>query len=75
MNANQLIKQVSLKTPAELAPLEGKWVAWSEDGHQVLAEADDLAGLYKEIDRRGLTHYVVDSIPLADESFLGGATI
>ena len=74
MNANQLIQECSAKTAQEMAPLEGQWVTWSKDGRQVLAHAADLDGLFREIDRKGVTDYVIDSIPPADKGFLGGAT-
>jgi hypothetical protein len=75
MDANRLIQQCNLKSLEELEPFQGQWVAWSEDGRQILASASDLDGLFQEIDDRGLTGYVLDRIPLPEEDFLGGATI
>lgn len=72
--ANQLIQECSAKTAHEMAALEGQWVAWSKDGRRVLAQADDLDALFREIDAKGVTDYVIDSIPPTDEGFLGVAT-
>lgn len=72
MDGSLLIRNLNAKTLEELAPYEGKHVAWSEDGSTALASASDLELLYKEIDRLSLKHYVIDSIPPFDESFLGG---
>jgi hypothetical protein len=74
MDPNQLIHHCNQKSAAELSPYHGQWVAWSDDGRQILASAADLDALFHEIDRKGLTHYVLDRIPLPDEDFLGGAT-
>ena len=75
MDANQFIRQCNTKTLDDLAPYQGQWVAWSEDGQQILANAANLEELYQQIDRKGLTGYVIDCIPLADEDFLGGAVL
>ena len=74
MDANQLIRQCNQKSPEELGPFHGQWVAWSDDGCQILASATDLDNLFQEIDRRGLRRYVLDRIPLPEEDFLGGTT-
>jgi hypothetical protein len=74
MDANQLIRHCNQKSPEELSPFHGRWVAWSEDGCQILASAGDLDNLFQEIDRRGLNRYVLDRIPLPEEDFLGGTT-
>jgi hypothetical protein len=72
MNANEFIHNVSAHTLEELAPYKEQYVAWTEDGKEILAYAPNEAQLYREIDRLGLTRYVVDFIPDADISFLGG---
>ena len=74
MDANHLIRQCNQKSPEELSPFQGQWVAWSEDGCQILASAADLDNLFQEIDRKGLGRYVLDRLPLPDEDFLGGTT-
>ena len=71
MDANQLIRRCNQKTPEELSAFQRQWVAWSEDGCQILASAVDLDSLFQEIDRKGLTRYVLDLLPLPEEGFLG----
>lgn len=73
MDANQLINELNRKTLEELAPYQGQWVAWARDGKNVLAHAPNMGELFREIDRLGLTDYVIDSIPNPDEDFLGGS--
>jgi hypothetical protein len=63
VDANQFTRNVSGHTLEQLAPYQGKHVAWSEDGTRILAAADTLADLYKELDRQGLRQYVVGFIP------------
>jgi hypothetical protein len=75
MDPNQLIRNCNQKSLEELSPFFGKWVAWSEDGRDILASAPDLEKLFLEIDRKGLTDYVLDHIPLPEEDFLGGGSI
>lgn len=75
MDANQLIRCCNEKSSEELSPYQGQWVAWSDDGCRLLASATDLDGLFQELDRKGITRYVLDRIPLPEEDFLGGATI
>ncbi len=73
MDANELIRNCSAHTLEELAPYVGQYVAWSEDGRHVLAHANTWDDLFKEVDRQGITHYVIDYVPCEDDSFLGGA--
>jgi hypothetical protein len=75
MDANELIRHCNEKSAEDLSPLQGQWVAWSEDGAEILASARELDTLFREIDERGLTRYVLDRFPSPDEDFLGGATI
>jgi hypothetical protein len=72
MNAVEFIRNVSAHSLEELAPYVEKHVAWSEDGKQVLAAADTLADLFKEIDRLGLKQYVIDFVLDPDVSYFGG---
>jgi hypothetical protein len=74
MDANKLIHHCNQKSADELSPFHGKWVAWLDDGRQILASAADLDSRFREIDRKGLTGYVLDRIPLPEEDFFGGAT-
>jgi hypothetical protein len=74
VDGDLLIRKLNAKTAEEMAPYLGKIVAWSEDGTQALASASDLDLLYKEINRLGLKHYVIEHVPSADESFLGGGS-
>jgi hypothetical protein len=71
MDANELIVHSNQKSLEELCQFAGQWVAWSEDGRQILTSAADLDTLFQEIDRIGLRHYVLDRIPLPGEDFLG----
>ncbi|GEM_PF-6606771 len=75
MDANQHISELNRKTLEELAPYQGQWVAWSEDGKSVLAHAPDMKRLFQEVDRLGLTAYVIDSIAGPDEDFIGGSAL
>lgn len=69
MDARDFIRNVSAHSLEELDPYVEKHVAWSEDGKQVLAAADTLGELYQEIDRLGLTQYVVGFVPDPDISY------
>jgi hypothetical protein len=73
MNVRELIQNCEAHSPEELSPLEGKYVAWSEDGKTLLAHAKTLAELFTEVTRLGIKNYVIDTVPPAEESFLGGA--
>ena len=75
MDANEFTRNCNAHTAEELALYEEQYVAWSEDGRQILAHARDLADLYREIDSKGLKGYVIDFIPSDDVSFLGGGTM
>jgi len=75
MDANQLINELNRKTLEELAPYQGQWVAWSQDGKNVLAHAANENALYQEIDRLALKKYVIDYVPHADEDFIGWALL
>ena len=72
MNTREFIHNVNAHSLEELAPFEERHVAWSMDGKTVLAHAATLADLYREIDQRGLTEYVVGFVPSPDIGFLGG---
>ncbi len=74
MDANELIRHCNEKSLEELAPFQGQWVAWSADGRQILAGAPDLETLFRDIDSKGITRYVLDHIPLPEEDVLGGMT-
>jgi hypothetical protein len=63
MDANLFNRNISTRSPEELAPFREKHVAWSEDGTRILAAADSEPDLYKEIERLGLTRYVVGYVP------------
>ncbi len=72
MDANEFTRNFEAHTLEELTPYEEQYVAWSEDGKQILAHAPELAELYQEIDRKGITRYVIGFIPNSDVSHLGG---
>ena len=75
MDANQLIRNCNEQTADDLAPYLGQFIAWSEDGRQILAHGKDLPQLFRELDLKGIVGYVIDSIPPQDEDFLGGANL
>jgi hypothetical protein len=72
MNHAKFNRNLCNHTPEELAPYEGKQVAWSVDGKQILAAADTWDALYDEIDRLGLKEmeYVAGFVPKSDASYL-----
>jgi hypothetical protein len=72
VDANEYIRNVSAHSLEYLAPYVEKHVAWSEDGKQILAAADTLGDLYKEIDRLGLKQYVIGFVLDPDVSYFGG---
>jgi hypothetical protein len=74
MDAHEFIHNTNAHSLEELAPFEEQYVAWSMDGKTVLAHAATLAGLYREVDQRGITDYVVGFVPSPDISSLGGMT-
>jgi hypothetical protein len=71
MDWNEFNRNLSSHTLEELAPYEGKSVAWSLDGKRILAAADTETELYEEIDRLGLKQleYVVGGVPFSDVSY------
>jgi hypothetical protein len=69
-DANEFNRNVSEHSAEDLAPYAEQHVAWSLDGRRILAHAADEGALYAEIDRRGITEYVVGFIPNADWSYL-----
>lgn len=72
MDANEYTRNVSAHSLEYLTPYVEKHVAWSEDGKQILAAADTLDDLFKEIDRLGLKQYVIGFVLDADFSYFGG---
>ena len=75
MDANEFTRNRFAHTAEELEPYEEQYVAWSEDGKQVLAHAREMSELYRAIDRKGLTRYVIGFVPSGDFSDLGGGTM
>jgi hypothetical protein len=75
MNAREFILNSSAMPAEERSRYENKHVAYSEDGKTILAAAPSLAEVFAELNRRGVTKYVVGFIPPVDESCLGGAMI
>ena len=69
MDTNEFNRNLSAHTPEELAPYYEQHVAWSEDGKEILAHAPTVDALYEEIDRRGLTRYVLGFVPHPDISY------
>jgi hypothetical protein len=75
MDTNEFIHNASAHSPEDLAPFEEKYVAWSMDGKEILAHADSLADLYREVDQKGIREYVTGFVPASDISDFGGATL
>jgi hypothetical protein len=75
MNGSEFNHNVNTHTYEELAPFEEQYVAWSEDGKQILAHARELDNLFREINRRQITDYVIEFIPSPEISNLGGANL
>ena len=75
MNANEFLRNCEAHSFEELAPYEGKYVAWSTDGKQILAAACNLGELLKDVDRKGITAFVQSYIPRSEDAFLGSADL
>jgi hypothetical protein len=75
MGVNEFNRNVSAHTLEDLAPYEEQHVAWSEDGKHILAHAPSLAELYREVDRKGVTRYVIGFIPSGEVSDLGSGLL
>jgi len=73
MNGSEFNRNISDHSAEELAPYEGQFVAWSEDGKQILAHASEEEDLHREIVRQQIKGFVVGFIPESDISDLGGA--
>ncbi len=71
MNGPALIRRLNEWTPEQLAPYQGKHVAWSEDGDKVLAFGSTPEELDAEVLRLGVTDYVGGYVP-TDEEIEGG---
>jgi hypothetical protein len=56
----------------EIRRYAGMNIAWSGDGTQILAAAHGLDELFAEMDRRGITDYVVDFTPTMIEPASNG---
>jgi hypothetical protein len=69
VNSNEF-NQNSTKFPLEeLRKYFGKEVAWSRDGTRIVASADELGELFRELDRLGIpsADVVVSYVPKEDE--------
>jgi len=75
MNSREFILNCNAHTAEEMAPYFEQHVAWSVDGKKILAHAKDLADLYKEVDRLGLSEYVISFVPDPNVVDLGGALL
>ncbi len=71
MNGPALIKRLNEWSPEQLAPYAAKFVAWSEDGEQVLAFGSTPEELDAEVLRLGVTDCVLGYVP-TDEEIEGG---
>src|SRR5262245_6719841 len=73
MDANEYIRNKSAWTAEELAPYQGKHVAYSPDGKRILASAGSGEELLAEVARLGVADYVGSFVEPFDEVDLGGA--
>jgi hypothetical protein len=71
-NSIEFMRNKANHTLDELAPYIDQHVAWSIDGKQILAHAPDGEQLLKEIQRLGLTEYVLGYVWDPNLSHLGG---
>jgi hypothetical protein len=71
MDGNEFNRNISNHTLEELAPYEGRHVAWSVDGKRILAAADSFDELFDEVDRLGIKEmeYVAGFVPRSDVSY------
>ncbi len=53
----------------------GKWVAWSEDGLQVVAATDEFETLREAANRAGFDQFIVEWLPPLDQARFGGAAL
>jgi hypothetical protein len=65
MNAADFIRNRNAYPTEKLLLHAGKYVAWSEDGTTILADADDMEGLFEAMDTRypADTEYVISYVP------------
>ncbi|HKI32399.1 MAG TPA: hypothetical protein VKA46_11060 [Gemmataceae bacterium] len=63
----EFIRRANEWTPEQLAPYEGKFVAWSEDGDKILATGTTREELDAEVRRLSLTAYVESYVPTPEE--------
>ncbi|HYT89596.1 MAG TPA: hypothetical protein VEL76_12890 [Gemmataceae bacterium] len=75
MDSNTFIRNCEAHSLEELAPYQGQYVAWSEDGTTILGHAHELRDLYKEMNSKGITDYVTDWVFAPDEISFGGAEL
>ena len=75
MDIRQHFENRSQFPPDELDKYAGRYVAWSADGTQIVASADDLVALCKAVDALGHDpeEVVLSRVLLPDEQLLGGA--
>ncbi|OAI40004.1 hypothetical protein AYO40_00925 [Planctomycetaceae bacterium SCGC AG-212-D15] len=72
VNGREFLQNCGAHSAEELAPYVEKYVAWSEDGKNILASANELSELYRAIADKGIKDYVVGFVPSGDLSYLGG---
>ena len=54
--------------PAEYAR---KWIAWSSDHMEILASAETLRELWKEVETQRIENPIFERVPPADARFIG----
>ncbi len=72
MDGNLFIRNCETHTLEELAPYEGQYVAWSEDGTTLLGHAHEMHDLFKAMNARGIPDYVIDWVFPGDDLSCGG---
>ena len=50
----------------------GRWVAWTEDGQQVVAAADDFEAVREAASRAGVARAIVEWLPPLDQARTAG---
>ncbi|OGY31512.1 MAG: hypothetical protein A3C02_00780 [Candidatus Andersenbacteria bacterium RIFCSPHIGHO2_02_FULL_45_11] len=68
------MSELKTETP-QTVPIEyaGKWIAWSDDHMRIVASADRLADLHREVERIGEKDVWYDKVPDANIRFGGAA--
>ncbi len=68
------MSELKTETP-QAVPIEyaGKWIAWSSDHMRIVASADHLADLHRDVEKIGEKDVWYDKVPHATIRFGGAA--